>query len=127
MLNSVMVSVLSGHCLPLLFTSLTKVAGPWSKSTTPLLLLPPPRRPSHVDLAGLACANQALIEFICRRKGLRWRRIQSLFSRPDRGCTHGLLHLRSRNIRMLRKMDRAQLWHHVFRQHWIGYVNRFSM
>ena len=65
--------------------------------------------------------------FICRGNGFRRRRWKPLFSRNPRIRTDGIVHVRSRDLHLLRKVAWSKLWYHLLRQHRSGHVDGFPM
>ena len=65
--------------------------------------------------------------FICRGNGFRRRRRKPLFSRNPRIRTDGIVHVRSRDLHLLRKVAWSKLWYHLLRQHRSGHVDGFPM
>ena len=62
-----------------------------------------------------------------RRDGFRWRWRQSLLSRPRGNGADGGLHLRPDDFHLPGKVARAQLRHHLLRQHRIVHVDGVSV
>jgi hypothetical protein len=65
--------------------------------------------------------------FICRPNGFRRRRRKPLFSRNPRIRTDGIVHVRSGDLHLLRKVAWSKLWYHLLRQHRSGHVDGFPM
>ena len=50
-----------------------------------------------------------------------------MFSRNPRIRTDGIVHVRSRDLHLLRKVAWSKLWYHLLRQHRSGHVDGFPM
>ena len=50
-----------------------------------------------------------------------------MFSRNPRIRTDGIVHMRSRDLHLLRKVAWSKLWYHLLRQHRSGHVDGFPM